>query len=315
MKPSRPTGFLKPALFVVFVALLFAATVIGYTKSGKTHVEERSAPVTEGVNVAVDLVSLDPEKQLATVRLTLFPQGSYLDKEEDEFAVALRVTSRTQKESGTLDIDKGQPVGGSYEFDIPVHGNPQSYPLDRFEYSYSYAGANQAEAQSTTPLVRIEKILDDGRTVPAAVGAASDGPGGLDGWTDRWRLVGEGPTLYVNLVLERSGAVITAAAVIVFLVVAMATLAAVVAWSVATRRRPIEATMASWFGAMLFALIPLQGFMPGAPPVGAWIDVFVFLWVEITLLTSMGVFIISWLRYREVPSYPHLRSPDEPAES
>ena len=90
---------------------------------------------------------------------------------------------------------------------------------------------------------------------------------------------------------------------------------AVVAWSVATRRRPIEATMASWFGAMLFALIPLQGFMPGAPPVGAWIDVFVFLWVEITLLTSMGVFIISWLRYREVPSYPHLRSPDEPAES
>ena len=279
--------------------------MIGYARSGKTHVEERSAPVTEGVNVAVDLVSIDPEKRLATIRFTLFPEGSYLNKEDGEFAVPLRVTSRTQKESSTFDIDAGQPVGGSFEFDIPVQGDPESYPLDRFDFSN--AGVDQPAGQGTAPMVKIEKIGEDGRTQPATVGPAADGPSGLVGWTDRWRLVGQGSTLYTRLVLERSGAVIAAAGVIVFLVLAMAALAASVAWSAATARRPIEATMAGWFAAMLFALIPLQSFMPGAPPVGAWIDVFVFLWVEIILLTSMGVFIISWLRYREVPDYPHLK--------
>lgn len=304
MRPSRP-GFLKPALFALFMVLLFAAAVLGYAKSGKTHVEERSAPVTEGVNVAVDLVAIDPEKKLATIRLTLFPAGSYLNKEDDEFAVALRVTSRTQKESSSFDIDAGQPGGGSFEFDIPVQGDPESYPLDRFEYANT--GAEQS-ADRTMPLVKIEKIDDDGRTQPAAVGPAADGPSGMVGWTDRWRLVGAGSSLMAQLVLDRSGAVIAAAVVIVFLVLAMAALAASVAWAVATGRRPIEATMAGWFAAMLFALIPLQNFMPGAPPVGAWIDVFVFLWVEIILLTSMGVFIVSWLRYREVPEYPHLKA-------
>ena len=88
--------------------------------------------------------------------------------------------------------------------------------------------------------------------------------------------------------------------------VAMACLAATVAWSVATERRPVEPTFASWFAAMLFALIPLQNFLPGVPPVGAWIDVCVFLWVEVVLLASMGVFVVSWFRFRSRPDYSNL---------
>lgn len=305
MSRPRPKGMIATLLVLGLAVLLYASAVVGYANSGRTHVDERTAPVTDGVNVALDPVSIDPEKHLLTVRATLFPAGSYLDDAENEFAVPLRVTSRTLKESVTYDIDVGQAVGGSYEFDIPVEGDPENYPLDRFEYAnidYDHGGAHVA-----APLIRIEKILEDGSTKPAVVGSDPDDPGGLVGWAEHWNLVGAGSSLNVRLVLERSGAIIAAVTVVVFLVLAMAALAASVSWSVATGRRPLETTFAGWFAALLFALIPLQNFLPGAPPIGAWIDVFVFLWVEIILLTSMGVFIISWFRFRERPDYPHLK--------
>ena len=138
------------------------------------------------------------------------------------------------------------------------------------------------------------------------VGPGGEDPGGLIGWAERWELIGDGSKLRAELSVQRSGAVIGAVAVVVFLVLAMAGLSAAVSWAVATRRRPIEATFASWFAALLFALIPLQRLLPGAPEIGAWIDVCVFLWVAIVLMTGMGVFMVSWLRFRGPPDYSPL---------
>jgi hypothetical protein len=309
MRRTRPKGFIATALVVAVMTTLFVLAIVGYAKSGKTHIDERNAPVTEGVNVDLDTLSIDPVAHLVTVRATLFPQGSYLDAHENEFAIGLRVTSRTLKESTTFDIDPGQAVGNSFQFDLPVQGDPEHYPLDTFEYAYP--DPDHPGQQTAAPLIKIEKLLDDGRTEPAAVGPASDDPGGLIGWTERWRVTGDGSTLYAQIIIERSGAIVGAVGVIVLLVLAMAMLAATIAWSVATARRPVEATMAGWFAAMLFALIPLANSMPGAPPVGAWIDVFVFLWAEIVLLASMGVFILSWFRFREPPDYSNLHDSRE----
>ena len=298
---THPSSFRRPAGLLAVMAALFIISAVGYANSGRTHIDERTAPVTEGVNVAFDLVSIDPVAGLVTVRATLFPQGSYLDAGRNEFAVPLRVTSRTLKESVTYDIEAGQTVGGSYQFDIPVEGDAENYPLDVFRYP------DQPGSRSAAPMIKIERLLDGGQRTSAAVGPVREEPSGLVGWTERWTLRGDGSTLSVKLIIERSGAVVGAVAVIVFLVLVMATLSAMVAWSVASARRPLEATMAGWFAAMLFALIPLANFMPGAPPVGAWIDVVVFMWAEIVLLVSMAVFVISWFRFREPPDYSSLR--------
>ena len=70
--------------------------------------------------------------------------------------------------------------------------------------------------------------------------------------------------------VSRSGSVSTFAVLLLPLMVALAVLGCVVAWTVTSRKAKAEATMASWFGAMIFALVPLRTFLPGAPPVGAW---------------------------------------------
>jgi hypothetical protein len=293
--------------------LVFAGVLLGYANSGKTRVTQRTPPVAEGVNVALDLVSIDTVGRQITLRVSLFPEGRYHDQDDDTFAVPLRVVSRSLKESQSFSVDAGQPVGGSFEFDLPVDGQSEIYPFDRYRYAYN--DPQQPKATVPAPLIRIEEIQDDDEAaLPVAVGGTAIEPVGLAGWTERWKVIGDASTLYVELNISRSGAVLGAVGAIVFLMIAMACLAATVAWSTATGRRPVEPTFAGWFAAMLFALIPLQSFLPGVPPVGAWIDVCIFLWVEIVLLASMGVFILSWFRYRGRPDYSGLQRRKQESE-
>ncbi|MDQ1250918.1 MAG: hypothetical protein QG597_5298 [Actinomycetota bacterium] len=101
--------------------------------------------------------------------------------------------------------------------------------------------------------------------------------------------------------LARNGSTMTIVVLWLTAMVVLTGLALVVARAVATRRRRIEATMASWFAALLFAMVPLRTNLPGAPPIGVWIDFLVFLWVILGLMVALAVFIGSWLRYSRPP--------------
>jgi hypothetical protein len=298
---------LLPAGLVAVVVL--ALLPLGFGRTGGTTVIERDPPVADGVNVSIDLESIEPAAHAVTALVTLFPTGSYRDGENDTFAKNLRVRSRVLKESTVFEIEAGEPVGGSYEITIPVDGDPERYPLDRFDYSYP--DPRDSGEVVAAPLLAVDEIPEDGQPGPVRrvpVGAFADEPGGLAGWSDSWKLVSDGWTFKVQLDLKRSTPVIASVAVVVVLVVALAALSASVAWAAATGRRPVETTFAGWFAGMLFALIPLRSNLPGAPQVGAtWLDLGVFLWVEVALLAGLCVFILSWFRYREPPDYSTLR--------
>ncbi len=294
-----------PLILACVMSILFVLAMLGYANSGQSKVLEQSPPVADGVNVSADVVAIDPQKGTMTLSLTFYPVGSYRDAEDDTFAIPVRVTSRTQKQGWTYDFQNGDPSGNNFEIDLNLEGNAEDYPLDR----YKFANPDPDHPKASVPAPLIETTLvpeGDEHPKPVPLGLADDVPVGLVGWAERWRMVTSGSKLNMQFITSRSGGVMGAVAVVVFLVLAMATLSAWVAWSVATARRPVEPTFASWFAAMLFALIPLQNYLPGAPPVGAWIHVGVFLWVEVILLTGMGVFIVSWFRFRGRPDYTEL---------
>ena len=96
-------------------------------------------------------------------------------------------------------------------------------------------------------------------------------------------------------------------AIILVLLVVLANLARLVAWSAFSGRRPVEPGFAGWIAALLFALIPLRINLPGAPPIGAWIDALVFYWVEVIMLFAMAIFVTAWFRFRDEPDYTELR--------
>lgn len=290
-----------------------AITALGYAKSGRTQVSRSGSPTADGVNVALEVISIEPELRRVTALATLYPTGRYLD-EQGNFATDLVVSSRVIKDADVFEIDEGEPVGGSYEITIPVEGNAKTYPLDRYDYSYS--DSQLPGGKTPAPVLSVDEVLADGSFRRVPVGVAADVPGGIVGWSHDWRLASDGRTFKVGLTMQRSAAVVTAVAVVIFLVLAMAALSLLVAWGVATARRPVEATMASWFAGMLFALIPLQNNLPGAPRAGStWLDFCVFLWVEVALLVGLGVFIISWFRFRGPPDYSNLQRSQEHADA
>ena len=46
-------------------------------------------------------------------------------------------------------------------------------------------------------------------------------------------------------------------------------------------------TMTPWFAALIFALLPLFLGLPGAPPLGSWIDALVYFRVLIAVMVGL----------------------------
>jgi Domain of unknown function (DUF4436) len=61
-------------------------------------------------------------------------------------------------------------------------------------------------------------------------------------------------------------------------------------------KRKFVPPFGGWFAALLFAVIPIRNFLPGAPPPGAWIDQALVIWVLIALVGAMVVYMVTWYR-------------------
>lgn len=101
----------------------------------------------------------------------------------------------------------------------------------------------------------------------------------------------------LKIVAHRSAATIAFGIVLLALMVVLPVLGITVAVTVLRGRRKVEATLTSWMAAMLFAVVPLRGFLPGSPPVGSWVDYLVVLWVVAGLVAGLVVYVIAWLRW------------------
>ena len=290
----------------IAAVIAYVISIFLYSQSGQSDVTKSVPKVDEGVNISVDLVSIDAAKSQMVTRITLVPAGTYDDPATIlGFEKPLRVTIWAQTNGSiSRDIPKGQSIG-AIETPVLIDGSPDGYPFDRYGYGLDdpiHPGEVIAE-----PFVSIEVLDADGKPTGTDVPIGMIGePAGLQGWAEDWefsvsRVTTGRPTLFADLTVKRGGGVLAFVLVVLALMIVLATLALTVAAAVVKRQRRIEATMASWFAALLFALVPLRVNLPGAPPIGAWIDVTVFFWVEVALMCSMGLFISAWLTYSKPP--------------
>ena len=93
-----------------------------------------------------------------------------------------------------------------------------------------------------------------------------------------------------------------------FFAVVIGVIAILVTGSSTRGRMKLELSVASWLTALLFALIPLRAFLPGDPPLGSWIDVLVFFWVELILMLSVAAVVTTILmRARDARHHEEIR--------
>lgn len=318
-RANRPWGRWTTGVVGLALVLLYVFSLLAYAEAGQSQVETGPDPVAvdqSGINFTFDLIAMDPAKSQMTLRMFIVPTGEFLNQQDASFAKPFRLTMRYLTSGQvTRDIPVGTPVGGLQDVNIFVDGNPNTYPFDQYQYGYvaseDYSSGVDLELVDPAPLISVTELGPDGQALDTVVPIGVFPSGGLQGWTESWHYslseesvgaAAAGDTLMLHLNVKRGGGVLAFVMVVMLMMGVTAILAGVVARAVVLKKRPIETTMAGWFAALLFALVPLRINLPGAPPIGAWIDVVVFFWVELVLLIAMAAFIGSWLKYRKPPS-------------
>lgn len=325
-KSKRPL-IVGISLLVVF-AIIYGTALVLYANSGRSDVAQIPAKVDNGVQVNLQLVDVDSLRREVTMRIAIFPVGDLdlanrpVSKNDPVtklgFAKPLRVTFWQSPQAGSSShVDAG--VGQAYvaaEVKFLVDGKPDAYPLDRYLYGLGEDSGNASNEETAgvspraVPLLSIQEldakgnpVADSGEQfVPGSPHEIKIGmeqaPEGTSGWTENWNIGALGSSLWMDTTFKRAGGTLGFVVVVMILMAVLAVAALSVSIRVFRKPGTIEATMASWQAALLFALVPLRNFLPGAPPIGAWIDVLVFYWVILALMFSMALFTYTWLRDR-----------------
>lgn len=249
-----------------------------------TAVKPAERDIVTSIAVAVPDALLDPTGKLKS-RLTIsfWTSGPARTRDAQTLTFPAGTESSSLRGSRTLTAETGRYA---------------NYPLDGYGATLEVAARSDSAPDDRTYLPTEVAVWGDipGWQVPASITRSESVDDPATAVIDPYSTIAEVP-LQVN----RSGSTVAIVVLLLGAMVALAALAMVLANAVSRRRRRTEATLASWFAALLFAVIPLRLNMPGSPPIGVWMDFLVFLWVVLTLMAALTIFVLSWLRFSLPP--------------
>lgn len=174
---------------------------------------------------------------------------------------------------------------------LPIQGEVQNYPLDTYDltsfgsaYSVNARGERQHLYVMDSTYMSVAGWTSQEVEAPVVKGVA--GIYGDDSFT---------------VTLLRSPSTKMLAALLLAMLICLGTVAALVAIWVYRGRIKADFGPAGWMTAMLFAVLPLRGFFPGSPPIGAWMDILIVFWVILVIMlavTSVAVILLTSARRR-----------------
>jgi len=171
---------------------------------------------------------------------------------------------------------------------IAAHGDPGNWPFDSY----------------TTEVIAADVFTGSGQSREKTL-ARVEVTGKLDGWDATVTRVHDAeepnPDIQDDVVitLRRSKGPLIFDVGICLVLVALPALALWVAVPMALGRTSFLPPFITWYGAMLFAIVPLRNILPGSPPYGSWVDQAIVLWVLIALVVAMSLFVFAWWRNRD----------------
>ncbi|BBZ45805.1 DUF4436 domain-containing protein [Mycobacterium parmense] len=265
--------------------VVYALSLFGFHTLAKSS-GPLKPPDLNATDDTVVLVRLEELKTVAnrlTVKVLVIPQDSMFDKRLDVLKSDTAVRMDPPNDLGDLQYPAGKSPA-QVATTIEAHGDPNSWPFDSY----------------TTDTLSADVLVGTGdarQYIPARVEVS----GALDGWDVSVRRVGEASQDSdrldsVVITLHRAKGPLIFDLGICLVLFSLPALAFAVATQIALGRRKFVPPFVTWFAAMLFAVIPIRNFLPGAPPPGAWVDQALVLWVLIALVAAMVLYMVTWYR-------------------
>jgi hypothetical protein len=288
-KPRRVSrrGWIVVAVLGVVLAALYALVAVVYNVEGSTNFTGDDSVATNGIITVVEPVAIDAQRGQATIHFTFTAIGDgILDGNE-------RLTKNTrvliQSASGTDEVRfLAGDVMAQKEITIGVDGEQAQYPFDTHLGSFSVM------------IDTYDKGADGSFTSTGEVYTTIATGGGADGWgVNGWDTTLDAqntPAAALGTVtFTRAFSTQIFAVLLLILVVLLAVIGLVVGVLVQTRRRRAEIGLMAYTASLLFALPLLRNYMPNAPPIGASIDIYVYLWVIVMAIAAVTLVVTSWI--------------------
>ena len=235
--------------------------------------------------VQLRVEELKPVANRLTVNVLVYPGIDQYDNRFDVLSNDVAVRIYPANDLGDLHYPKGR-APAQVSTTIEAHGDPRNWPFDKYRTEPIAADAFVGSADYRKKLPAIVQVT-----------------GSLDGWrlrvdrvTSTLQTSRSADTGAVVITLERAEGPLVFDLVICMVLIALPTLALLVAVPMAMGRRKFVPPFGTWYAAMLFAVVPLRNLLPGAPPPGSWIDQALVQWVLIALVTAMSLYFIAWVR-------------------
>lgn len=274
------------SLIVVYVLSLIAVHLLAKSAPALPAVDLSKVEAEDSV-VQVRLEKLDTVANRLTVNVLVYPKDTLYDKNFGVLTTDAAVRLYPDNDLGDLQYPVGK-APAQVTTTIEAHGDPANWPFDSYQTGvisadvFTGSGANKEKTAA-----RVEAT------------------GGLDGWDATLTRVHDAedpnPDLKddVIITLHRAKGQLIFDVGICLVLIALPVLALWVAIPVALGRTSFLPPLTTWYGAMLFAIVPLRNILPGSPPYGSWIDQAIVLWVLIGLVAALTLFLVGWWRQRD----------------
>ena len=274
---------------VIVLLFVFALVFVNrfYNVEGGMTVTGGAGPTLEGgLIVQLQPVSIDATRNVSRMHFAFQQRGSGLVDDSERLTSNLRVTVTTGLGLSEYKFPAGTVLGQA-EAEIALDGEEANYPFDRHA-GFVFVAADTYQKQSDSSIVSTGSI-------PVGLGAS----GGVNGWDSTLNLSpGMSTTGRADVTYDRAFSTQVFALLILMVATVLALLALIIGLLVNAGRRPAEAALLSWSAALLFALPALRSYLPNGPPIGASIDIYVYLWCMVAAGLASVLLIIGWSAQR-----------------
>lgn len=280
---------------VVLLVLVCLAIVVGlvlmvrlYSSEGGVRYTSAGEVRSPDVSVLLRPIDVDPQTNMARLQLTFVDVSSMLVSDTGQLKQAMSVWVRDWEGDQEFRFPVGATLGRS-QFSVPIDGEEAYYPFDRYLTNVAIEAASMTK-QADGSLARDKDLVVAVRSEGGIYGWDTDVTGLPTGQFGAGALVGFNRAFSVQLF----------AIALLVLMVIIASVALGMALLVSTGRRPMEVALLGWLGSILFSLPLLRNSLPGGPPIGANVDIFVFFWVLMAVLAAAVATAITWIRQRRL---------------
>lgn len=258
---------------------IVAALAVTYLAFAAAYIATRVAPAPDAVlqtavpSGAVSVVFVpqraEPERESAQGVLRISVDRTEITSDVEVIVYPFLDASRIQVPAGESALER--------DAILSLEGEVRTYPFD------AYTGN---VVVSATDLASGEALPVSGGVLPID---------GLTGWSIFVTDGGTAELLTDTVTMTRSYTTRVTAVILATLALVLGAIAVALAWSVAVGRKEPNFGEATWIAATIFSVISVRNFMPGAPPIGAYLDALAIIPAILALFLCMALLVVFWL--------------------